>query len=581
MKNTHQIIIFLFLFATLSANGQYHLQITCKENSSDAQTIIAKQKIKPAYKSIQKIERKLEALVQELRHNAFISASLDTIIIKNDTCIAEIFAGEKMQFQQITIEGISREEMQISKMEKQLLRQQSFSMEDVLRYNKMLSNGLWNTGYPFATVQISEIVDDSNGKKATITVQKNNFIRFDSIIVVGNLKISKGFCYGYLGLKRKKPYNEAVVKDIPARMRELPFVNLLQPPSVSFGEDKAVLFIYADRQKNNQFDGFLGIVPKDEISGKLLLTGSLDLQLNNVFTVGENLQLKWKRMQAASSNLDIYADFPYLFASPFGIDGTFQLEKRDTNYLNLNFLAGIRYYIKTHNYLRAYYQFKNSRLTTQTEPAALSALLSNIDYNANLYGLEVNLQKLDNIFNPRKGYVLTLNTALGQRVVIKNTHMESSLYQTIPPSSTQWQLMGKTDIYRPIKKRWVWYLGLKGGHLYGKQLFENELFRIGGLKTLRGFDELSIFASSYLILNNELRYIFGRRSYIQLFFDIARLEKNTSAEQISDVPFGFGAGISFDTKAGIFAFNYALGRQMNNPLRIASGKITFGYTAVF
>ncbi|MCL2131743.1 MAG: BamA/TamA family outer membrane protein [Lentimicrobiaceae bacterium] len=575
------LIFLLFFFTTLFANGQYCLRVEYKEISAEAQSLAERQKIKSSYKSVQKMERHLELLVQKLQRNGYISASLDTLIIVDNQCVAEIFVGEKMQFRRIAVEGIPQEEMLAFKIDKRFQRQSSFSMEDVFLYNKNLSNHLWNAGYPFATAQLIDIEEDTARKTAKILVQKNNFITFDSIIVVGNLKISKGFCYGYLGLKRKKPYNESLVKDIPSRLQELPFAALLRSPSVSFGEDKAILFIYADKQKNNQFDGYLGVVPNDETSGKLLLTGSLTLDLNNVFTCGENVKLDWKRIQVLSQNLHISADFPYLFASPFGIDGVFQLEKKDTNYLNLNALAGIRYYFKKSNYLRAYYQFKNSRLTPNAALAYLSSLPSNIDYDAHLYGLELNFRKLDYLFNPRKGYAFRLNSAVGQRFIIKNTEIADSLYQNIQFSSVQLQLTGNVDIYFPIKKRWVWYAGLKGGYLYGRQLFENELFKIGGLKTLRGFDEQSIFASSYLILSNELRYILGKRSYFQLFFDIATLEKHTSAEYVFDAPFGFGVGISFDTKAGIFAFNYALGREMNNPPRIASGKITFGYTALF
>lgn len=582
MKNVKGFIFLLLCFTTLFAKGQYRLHVAYKEIPPNAQTIVNRQKIKFSYKSIPKMEQKLERTVQKLRNNGFISASLDTLIVDKTLCIAEIFVGEKMQFRQIVTEGISQTALQAVKMERQFLRQSSFSMEDIFQYNKRISNHLWNTGYPFATVQLSGIEEDSTGKTAKISVNKNNFIVFDSIIVVGNLKMSRSFRYGYLGLKRGKPYNESVVKDIPARMQELPFANLLRPPSVSFGEDKAVLFIYADKQKNNQFDGYFGVVPSDEISGKLLLTGSLTLHLNNVFAHGENLRLNWKHIQVLSQNLDISADIPYLFASPFGIDGTFQLEKKDTNYLNLNALAGFRYFIKKNNYLRAYYQFKNSRLIGDKATFAyLSALPSQIDYDAHLYGLELHLQKLDYLFNPRKGYVFAFNPALGNRNILKNIHIEDILYQDLQLKTLQLHLRGDVDIYCPIKKRWVWYLGLKGGYLNGRQLFENELFRLGGLKTLRGFDEQSIYASSYFILNNEFRYIFGKRSYFQVFFDIATLEKKTAAEHLFDTPFGFGAGVSFDTKAGIFAFNYAIGRQMNNPLRIASGKITFGYVAVF
>ena len=211
----------------------------------------------------------------------------------------------------------------------------------------------------------------------------------------------------------------------------------------------------------------------------------------------------------------------------------------------------------------------------------LSELPTDIDYNTHIYGLEMVFSKLDYLFNPRKGYAFSVTASVGQRNIIKNNNIADSLYNNIALSSLQLQFSGKFDIYFPIKKRWVWYLGAKAGHIQANQLFENEIFRLGGLKTLRGFDHQSIFASTYGIINNELRFIFGKKSYLQVFFDVAWYESKLNNTYHSDIPFGFGAGISFDTRAGIFAFNYALGKQLNNPIKFNSGKITFGYTALF
>jgi hemolysin activation/secretion protein len=371
------------------------------------------------------------------------------------------------------------------------------------------------------------------------------------------------------------------MQQIPTRMQELEFVETSKSPGVSFSEKEAALYIYANKQKTNQFDGYLGIVPNDEVSGKVLLTGKLSLDLHNVLTVGENLRFNWQRIQVLSQNLDIYADFPYLFYSSFGIDGEFMLEKKDTTYLNLNFSVGIRYYLQQKNYARAYYQFKNARLINSSRLEYLTVLPNDIDYNSHIYGLEFVFQKLDYLFNPRKGYAFSFNAAIGKRLIIKNNNIHDSLYQNINSSSIQMQLTGRFDVYIPIKTKWVWYVGLKMGRLQASQLFENEIFRIGGLKSIRGFDEQSIYASTYGILNNELRFIFSKKSYIQLFFDAAWYERKLNMSYLSDIPFGFGAGISFDTKAGIFSFNYALGKQLNNPLRFNTGKITFGYTALF
>jgi hypothetical protein len=48
-----------------------------------------------------------------------------------------------------------------------------------------------------------------------------------------------------------------------------------------------------------------------------------------------------------------------------------------------------------------------------------------------------------------------------------------------------------------------------------------------------------------------------------------------------DFPFGFGAGIAFTTKAGLFYLSYALGKQLDNPISFKTGKIHFGLAVQF
>jgi hemolysin activation/secretion protein len=109
------------------------------------------------------------------------------------------------------------------------------------------------------------------------------------------------------------------------------------------------------------------------------------------------------------------------------------------------------------------------------------------------------------------------------------------------------------------------------------------LYRVGGLKTLRGFDEESILASSYYIFTLEYRYLLEENSYLYFFGDGAYTE-NLSISYTGDrydTPYGFGAGISFETKAGIFSINYALGSQYGNPIDVRAGKVHFGIVNYF
>ena len=131
--------------------------------------------------------------------------------------------------------------------------------------------------------------------------------------------------------------------------------------------------------------------------------------------------------------------------------------------------------------------------------------------------------------------------------------------------------------YIPIGRLTTFKLSNKSAFMQSTTIFENELFTFGGLKTLRGFDENSLSASLYSINSLEYRFIFEQNSALYLFADYAYYEKKTILSNLYDKPYGFGAGIDIETKAGIFTINYALGSQMGNPIQIKAAKIHFGY----
>jgi hemolysin activation/secretion protein len=122
---------------------------------------------------------------------------------------------------------------------------------------------------------------------------------------------------------------------------------------------------------------------------------------------------------------------------------------------------------------------------------------------------------------------------------------------------------------------------VNGGYMRSENLFESEAFRIGGLKTLRGFDEESIYATMFGIGTIEYRFLLDQNSYLFAFFDGAYYENRATNKRVTDRPFGFGLGISFFTKIGVFSLNYALGKQFQNPIDFRAGKIHFGVVSYF
>lgn len=212
---------------------------------------------------------------------------------------------------------------------------------------------------------------------------------------------------------------------------------------------------------------------------------------------------------------------------------------------------------------------------------ALSALPENADVNVISYGAGWNIDHTDYRFNPRKGFRSQGTLSVGFRELRKNNAIPEILYENIRLKNIQNNIGFSTEWYVPIHKRFTFLFSTRGAYMTQENLFFNELYRFGGFQTFRGFDDESIFASTYAYANNELRYLSGKNSNLFIFYTRGYLQNLSRNVRLFDRPYSFGAGINFETKAGVFNLTYAVGRQLNNPLLLRAAKIHFGIISVF
>jgi len=107
------------------------------------------------------------------------------------------------------------------------------------------------------------------------------------------------------------------------------------------------------------------------------------------------------------------------------------------------------------------------------------------------------------------------------------------------------------------------------------------LYQLGGLSSLRGFNQQSLFASNYYFLTTEYRYLFDRNSSVFAFVEGGFYESNRLNNYENGLPVGAGFGVNFATKTGVFTLTYALGKQNDNPVLVRNGKVHFGYISLF
>ena len=188
---------------------------------------------------------------------------------------------------------------------------------------------------------------------------------------------------------------------------------------------------------------------------------------------------------------------------------------------------------------------------------------------------------MQNIFNPYQGWLINVNGGAGTNKIIKNINLENVNYDSVNLESSILEANLKLSYFQPIGKTSTILLRINSATKNSLNLSTNQLFRIGGLNTIRGFDEQSIFATSYAISTIEYRFLFDTHSRISVFYDLGWYEESSITKYKTDIPYGFGVGITFGTNAGMFTLNYGLGSQLGNPISFKTGKIHFGFVNIF
>ena len=456
-----------------------------------------------------------------------------------------------------------------------------FRYGEIVRLSDRLLTYCENNGFPFASFRLDSVGISDSVVDAAIHFQKNNKIVIDSLIVKGNARLAKGYLYNYLGIRPGKPYDESLIARAGRKLSELAFVSEIKAPEVVFSPSDAKVYLYLSKRKASYFNGIIGIMPNDQVSGKLLVNGELRLTLLNSFGRGELIDLNWRSISRGTQDLKINLAYPYLFGTPFGLNYRFLLFKQDTSYLTLTHTIGVQFFFRGNRYVKALADIFTSSLLSTSGLETATVLPPWADVSASMFGLESNLENYDYRPNPRKAWYLFASAVAGVKNIKRNAAVNPVLYDSIRLRSTQFKFQVKGGVFIPLIRKTTLWLGTENAWLVNSEIFENELFRFGGLRSLRGFDEDALKASLYSILTLEIRYLFEKNSYFCVFANGAYYERNTRKEYVSDWPYGIGAGVAFETKIGIFTLNYALGSQFGQALSFRQSKIHFGFTNIF
>lgn len=419
----------------------------------------------------------------------------------------------------------------------------------------IITNYFEQKGNTFSEVSLTNLEIKNNTLTAKLLINHATKRTIDKIIVKGYETFPKKFYRNYFNIKPNTIFNTKTLKSLNNQLNTLTFVKNIKPPEVLFSEDSTTIYLYLEKKSFNKFNGIIGFSNKEN-SNKIAFTGNIDLELQNIFNKGEVISLKWR--SSINENKLFKSSFfiPYIYNTKISPTFSFSIIKQDTTYTTIKTNIKLDYSIHKNMDLSALYRNENSNAIANNYNAAITSFKkSNI-------GVSYTFK------NTKRNSPLTLELSylLGTRK-----------YNSYKENQKILEFIGEYSL--PFNHRSYLFLKQQNEFLFSKNILENELYKIGGSSSIRGFDELAISASKYAITNIEYHYSLNEFSELYSITDYGYVENNLL--QLTSQLYSLGIGYVFNTDKSSTNLSYAIGKTSKLPFEFNNSKIHLKITYFF
>jgi hypothetical protein len=419
-----------------------------------------------------------------------------------------------------------------------------------------ISNNLDKTGASFSKVQLQNVTIKNKTLLADLNIIRSKKRIINNVIIRGYENFPKSYLKNYFNINDSSVFNQFKVTEIHEASKNLRFVSVIKPPEVLFTKDSTSLFLYFKKKQHNSFDGIVSFTSKE--NGKVLFNGNVDLKFNNLFDKGEQFELFWNSIGEERQELKLTSKTPYVFNSKFTPQISFSIYKQDSTFLNTTFNSKISYNIAPKTQLAISYNTESSEHLTINNT-------ENIDsFNNYFFGLQFtyNIPKNDFFFNDL--FSLAINPSFGRR---KTSQENSNQFKIEVSASYLWSINFRNSIF--IKN--------STSYLNSNNYLDNELFRVGGANSIRGFLEQSIFTNSFSYFNIEYRFLTSQKSYLYSITDFGKFKTNQKNENL----FSIGLGYLFTARNTQINLSTAIGKNSSQNFDFHKSRLSISWLNFF
>lgn len=431
-----------------------------------------------------------------------------------------------------------------------------------------------NDGYPFASISFDSLLLSEGVLKGKMVVKKGPEIVYDSAYFLREVKTQPRYIFHLLKIVPGTRFDESNYLRVAQSLDRSSYLSIVKPPDISFERNKAKVYLdLSEDTSTSSFQGVLGL--QENASGNTSVIGSLDLSSVNLFKSGHEFQFFWESFAQSSQQLKLFYKHAYpldVQLSPFF---HFSILRQDTTFLNRQFSLGLQTHIGSSiDWNLQYEGSAGTLISTGTEVIENNNLA---DYKRQFYLTSLSQGSPSKLRSYNQGKFWSISVGVGSKEIQKNTGLPVSFYDTLQIKSDYMRLDGQFSYQLQVLKRQSLFHDLQFGWLENASILNNELYRLGGLNSLRGFNEKNIFANRYSYSRFEFRSFFENESFFYVFYDqaIVRMSHKTSH------PFGIGLGFAVQTSTGQFSFVLASGKSKNQDLSFSEMRAHFGFITKF
>jgi hypothetical protein len=410
-----------------------------------------------------------------------------------------------------------------------------------------------------AKVKLINLQKKRNFISADLSIIKESKRQLNDIVINGYDKFPVGHKKNIIRLYRNKIFNQKNLDNLYNDFEKFRFSKQSKYPEILFTKDSTKVYVYLEKVKSNTFDGYIGF--NNDENSNLVFSGYLDLVLNNILNSGEKLALYWKSDGQDQKTFNFGVELPYIFKSPIGLKAELNIFKQDSTFQNTRTAIDLGYFFNYNSRLYLGYQATESSDIQNVNTTSLS------DFNNSFLTstFEFLNFKNDDFLFPEKT-ALNFKLGIGKR----DTKLVSD-------NQLFGNLFFKHNFY--LNEKNIINFRTQNFYLQSDTYIVNELYRFGGINSIRGFNENSLQGNAFGSLLTEYRYVLASSIYVHSIIDYGFLQDKTSDSQENLLGLGFGFGLL--SKNGLFNIVYANGSTSNQAIKLSNSIIHISFKANF